>query len=278
MLLGSTYASGKRRGRWCSHNIPVTQQDLDLPGLLAPFIGGVVVDDGSDDGTVDGGSSVMSTMLPNTTCMMRGMSPEWPHEDAENESAQRRLLQRAKRFKVGFNVTNGVVGLLSKKNSESYTCYGAGEVTFTFTNATMTKSTGEMEVFLPASFDPRRQLSRKNGHRGGHGQDSSSDSSDEEDPFPTVLMTFVQTNTFNSEVVTFPVEVRCRAMYRTKDGTCTLKGLDCQDGAYSVWTTEDGDTEQTEDDLSFRGMKCIAPDAGKYWMSRWQECVATTSD
>lgn len=267
LLLGSTHA---RRGRWCSHTVDVTQQDTDLVDLLAPFIGGVV-DDGSD-----------TMSLPTTTCMLRGVSGDWPHANAENENTQRRLLNFWNRVNVGFNVTNGDVGLLSKKGRDSFDCYNASSVSLKFTNATMTTSTGEVEVYEPAVSDPRRELGGRhrgnsNGHRGRGNSNSDSSSSDEEDQYPTVLMTFEQTNVNDGVSVTFPVEVNCRAMYRRKQGVCSLKGLSCHDGEYSYWSTDDGATEQDEEDEHFRGMKCIAPEDGQYWMSRWPECAAFTS-
>merc|ERR1712039_889228 len=158
--------------------------------------------------------------------------------------------RRWRRYNVGFNVTNGEVGLVSKK----------------FSKATMTKSTGEVVEFLPAStaVDPRRQLGRR-----GNG--------DSDQQFPTAIVELEQTTVnADGESVQIMVQVSCRAMYRKKRGEdCTLKGLNCHDGEYSYWSTDDGAEEADEEDEWFLGMKCIAPEDGQYWKSDWDECAVT---
>jgi len=276
MLLGSTFAR-RGRGFHCGLQVEVTQQDIDLEFLLAPFLGSAS-DVGEDTEEGSDGETGEAMDVPKTTCVMRGLSAEWPHEDAVN-AAERRLLRRGTRSRVAFNVTDGAIGFLSKKTyDQQFTCYNGGEVSLSFTSAVMTKSTGEVVTFPTTSEDPRRML-----RRGGNGDSSSSDaeegsrgsdSSEDEDAviFPTAVLTFTQLNNFGEADASFPVSVMCRPWYKFQrsEQACALNGLVCGDGEYIFNSVLDDEVHENEE--WFGGMKCIAND--EHFLSRWEECAA----
>lgn len=280
MLLGSTFAhrgghGGGRGRRHCAFEVAVTQQDVDLENLMAPFkpANNDEGTDGGDEGSDVGGeeeSDVVAAAISKTTCVMRGLDAEWPHEDAETV-ATRRLLRRGTRSKAAFNVTDGSIGLVSKTaHDRSFTCYNQGEVTMEFTSYSLTKSTGEVVTFPEAAAtedDPRRALRRN------HGGSDNDDDDEEEVNFPTVTLTFMQKNTFGDASAEIVVSVLCRPWYKysRSEETCGLKGLTCYDGDYTYGVTETDGGEQTVETEWFRGMKCSDDET---FLSRWEECAA----
>lgn len=252
ILLGTALA---RRGRWgnpCRETVEGNQQDSDLQALLVPFTGS------AEEGV---------TLSDSTKCVMRGLSRNWPHEDAESP-AERRLLRRRRRSKVAFDVSPSAIGPLNQKRRGEYTCYSEGEVTFSFKSAEMTLSDNS-EVSYNAEIPPRRIL-----HRGGH---SSSDSSEDEPQLPFAILTLTQTNSFGEEgeeiePVSFDLSVECRAMYDYDDSdeTCTLKGLSCRDGEYSYLVTEEDESTQGTEERFFGGLRCISGDDD--FLADWDAC------
>lgn len=280
LILGT--AISHRGGRRCRTEIvDVAQQDADLTDLLIPFTGAASEGDDTSDGGDDVTDGTLVTLsTASTTCMMRGLSRSWPHEDAEPEIAQRRLLRRGRKSKVKFDVDNAVVGVLNKKNRGDYTCYNDGTVGFAFKSADIVLSTDAAQA-----GDPRRSLRRGghggHGHHGGHHDSSSSDSEEEAEPAPYATLVLTQTNSFadaDGAVVpaSFDLTMTCRPWYRLddvadgEDETCSVRGLRCYEGSYSYFSTDSGE-EQEEESKWFQGMKCSTEDD---FHADWDECVA----
>jgi len=255
LILGTTFAH--RGGRSCREEIvDVDTQLSDLTKLLVPFSGAASEGDETTEEVatvmLDTGRRTLQASDSSTTCVMRGLSRSWPHEDASSPLARRLLWGRRKQT-VKFDVDNQVFGAISAKKGRrrnpSYTCYDDGSVQFFYKRG---------EVTVPAT--QRRELGRNH-------DETEADAY----PFATVVLTQTNSMTEGEDPVSFDMSMECRPWYRMEDDdeTCTLRGLRCKDGEYTYF-----DDNHDEEDEDFWGMKCSSETD---FHSEWEECSAVPS-
>lgn len=282
LILGTTLAHrGRRGGRQCRTEIvDLATQNGHLVDALKPFTEAA---SGGDDGA--DGAVLLSTAA--TTCVMRGLTHSWPHEEAENPPAPfRRLLRwggprhRRPKQNLRFDVDSKVFGALQTKSRDDSHCYADGSVQFSVTTDVVTNL---------AETVARREL-RGGGGRGHHGHRDSNDE-EREEPTPYAVVTITQTNTFADPdaaegdatvPVSFDITMTCRPWYKFVRGeegadgeeaedSCDLRGLKCYNGEYSFFSTDSDETEQEENERWFRSMKCSSAED---FADEWDECTA----